>query len=144
MPLVAIPLVMVLVIGVFLIPVHMIPAVIVAVLCVVPTRFIPNDGPFNALPPLALVMGIWVLRRVVLGQGAGRASRLPPLTRIGPRLAVYALRRAARRVASRSRSSVAASTRRRSGGPWRSWSAHCCRSSCSTRARRSPFFAPSS
>ena len=86
-----IPVVMVLVIGVFLIPVHTIPAVIAAVLCVVPTRLIPNDGPFNALPPLALVMGIWVLRRVVLNQGASSASRFPPLTRIGPRLAVYAV-----------------------------------------------------
>ncbi|MGC5224394.1 O-antigen ligase family protein [Micromonospora sp. DT81.3] len=85
----AIPLLTVLVLGVFLMPVHMIPAVVGAVLCVVPTRFVPNDGPFNALPPLALVMGIWVLRRIVLAHGAGRASRLPPLSRIGPRLAVY-------------------------------------------------------
>ena len=85
----AIPLVTILVIGVFMIPVHMIPAVIVAVLSLVPTRLFPNAGPFTALPPLALVMAIWVLRRVVLNQGAGRATRLPPLTRIGPRLAVY-------------------------------------------------------
>lgn len=87
----AIPLLTVLVIGVFAMPVHMIPAVVVAVLALVPTRIIPNTGPFNALPPLALVMGIWVLRRVVLDhRSKRRAEERPPLVRIGPRLAVYA------------------------------------------------------
>lgn len=51
----------------FALPVHTLPTLAVGVLALVPTRLIPNDGPFNALPPLAILMGVWVFRRLVLG-----------------------------------------------------------------------------
>lgn len=86
----AVPMLVVLVIALFAIPVHTIPAVVIAVLALFPTRLIPSTGPFNALPPLALVMAVWVLRRVLLAHQAPRTSILPPLSRIGPRVAVYA------------------------------------------------------
>jgi hypothetical protein len=85
-----IPVVVALAVGAFVIPVHMIPALVVAAIALVPTRFIPGASPFNALPALALVMGVWVFRRVVLAQTPKGAELLPPLTRVGPRLAVYA------------------------------------------------------
>ncbi len=87
---IALPLLAALAVGIFLIPVHMLPSVVLAVIALVPTRVLPTSGPFNALPPLAIVMGIWVLRRFVLDHTGTRHAALPPLTRIGPRLAVYA------------------------------------------------------
>lgn len=87
----ALPALAVLGLVVFLVPVHTLPTIALAILALFPTRLIPNDGPFNALPPLAIVMGIWVFRRVVLGQRpAGDDGELVDLHRMGPRFAVYA------------------------------------------------------
>ena len=86
----AIPLMTVLAVGLFVIPVHMLPSVVLVVLALIPTRLVPSSGPFNALPPLAIVMGVWVLRRWVLDHRGTRSRQLPALTTIGPRLAVYA------------------------------------------------------
>ncbi|HWI31639.1 MAG TPA: O-antigen ligase family protein [Microbacterium sp.] len=78
-------------VAVFLVPVHWIPTITLGVLALFPTRLIPNDGPFNALPPLAILLGIWVLRRVVLGQRPpGDVGDPPETARMGPRFAVYA------------------------------------------------------
>lgn len=87
---VALPVLAVAGVALFLIPVHTLPAIALAVLALVPTRLIPNDGPFNALPPLALLMGVWVFRRVVLGQRpAADELALADKERLGPRFAVY-------------------------------------------------------
>lgn len=86
----ALPLVAVFAIAMFTVPVQVIPAALVAVLALVPTRLIPGSGPFNVLPPLALLMGVWVLRRVLLGQRGPRTAIAGPPARLGPRLAVYA------------------------------------------------------
>ncbi|QIG38556.1 O-antigen ligase family protein [Microbacterium sp. 4R-513] len=86
---VALPLVAALAVAMFLLPVHYLPAITVAVIALVPTRFIPSSSPFNAVPVLAIVMGVWMLRRIVLGQKPRGFADLPPLRAIGPRLAVY-------------------------------------------------------
>lgn len=86
----AIPLLAALGVAMLAIPVQMLPSIVLAVIALVPTRLVPSSGPFNALPPLAIVMGIWVLRRLVLDHKGPRAGQLPSLTKIGPRLAVYA------------------------------------------------------
>lgn len=86
----AVPLLAALAVAMFAIPVHMLPSIALAVIALVPTRLVPSSGPFNALPPLAIVMGIWVLRRFVLDHRGPRTALLPPVTKIGPRLAVYA------------------------------------------------------
>jgi O-antigen ligase len=85
----ALPLLAALAVAMFLLPVHFLPAITVAVIALVPTRFIPASAPFNALPVLAIVLGIWILRRVVLAQKPKGFEALPPLGSIGPRLAVY-------------------------------------------------------
>ncbi|MEU1971721.1 hypothetical protein ABZ477_08685 [Microbacterium sp. NPDC019599] len=88
---VALPVLAVVGVLAFALPVHTLPALALAVLALVPTRLIPNDGPFNALPPLAILMGIWVFRRFVLGQRPpGDEAPLPDHDRMGPRFAVYA------------------------------------------------------
>jgi O-antigen ligase len=86
---VALPILAALAATMFLVPVHILPAVTLAVIALVPTRLIPSGSPFNALPVLAIVMGIWVFRRIVLAQKPIGSEDLPPLTAIGPRLAVY-------------------------------------------------------
>lgn len=87
----ALPALAVLGLVVFLVPVRTLPTIALAILTLFPTRLIPNDGPFNALPPLAIVMGIWVFRRVVLGQRPPGDDGAPPdLHRMGARFAVYA------------------------------------------------------
>jgi hypothetical protein len=86
---VAIPLLAALGVAMFAMPVHMLPSVALAVIALVPTRLVPSGGPFNALPPLAIVMAIWVLRRLVLDHRGPRTAMLRPLTGVGPRLAVY-------------------------------------------------------
>lgn len=71
----------------FVVPAHWLPAIAVWVFAFVPARFIPNDGPFRALPALTLIMVIWVFRRVILRQGApdvlpGEQRYIPPATRL--------------------------------------------------------------
>ncbi len=85
----AIPALTVVGIALFLVPVSWLPSIAIAVLALFPTRFIPSDGPFNAIPPLALVLGIWLFRRLIVP--AGR-SGLPPErpTALVARYAVYA------------------------------------------------------
>jgi polysaccharide biosynthesis protein PslJ len=75
----------------FLLPVQTLPSVIVLVLALVPTRLIPNDGPFNALPPLAIVLGVWVFRRLILGQQAEETRDAPDTRPVAPRFAVCAI-----------------------------------------------------
>lgn len=87
----AIPFLAALAIGMFAVPVHMLPAIVVVILAVFPTRLIPSGGPFNALPPMALLLAVWVFRRLVLDQRSQRLERFGPVTRVGPRLAVYTL-----------------------------------------------------
>ena len=81
-----IPVLAVMGVGAFVLPVHVLPTVALAILAFVPTRFVPNDGPFTALPALALLLGVWVFRRVILGQGEEAGVHRVAL---GPRLAVY-------------------------------------------------------
>ena len=74
----------------FLIPVHWLPAASLLILAFVPSRFIPNDGPFRALTPLTAIILIWVFRRLVLRQSPpADAADLPPLQIRGARLFVY-------------------------------------------------------
>jgi hypothetical protein len=76
---------------VFVVPVHTLPAIALVVFAIVPTRLIPNDGPFNAIPPIAALMAIWVLRRAILGQASPVAGGPPRETSsFGARYAVYA------------------------------------------------------
>ncbi|MDY0910379.1 O-antigen ligase family protein [Microbacterium sp. CFBP9034] len=79
-----------LVVTLFLLPVHWLPATSLLILAFVPSRFIPNDGPFRALTPLTLIIVIWVFRRLVLRQGPppGRYD-LPAFEGRGIRLFVY-------------------------------------------------------
>lgn len=75
---------------VFAVPVHTLPAIALAIFALVPTRLIPNDGPFNAIPPIAALMAIWVLRRVVLGQHPPTTDAPREREAFGARYAVYA------------------------------------------------------
>lgn len=76
----------------FLVPVQLLPATALVLLSVFPMRLIPNDGPFNALPPLAIFMGIWVFRRVVLGHRPRGVTDAPADARdFAPRFGVYAI-----------------------------------------------------
>lgn len=84
-----IPFLAVLALGMFAVPVHMLPAITVAILAIFPTRLIPSGGPFNALPPLAMILAVWVFRRVILDQHRPGVVRFGPVTKVGPRLAVY-------------------------------------------------------
>lgn len=85
------PILAVVAVAVFVVPVQWIPVLALGVLALFPTRLIPNDGPFNALPPLAILLGIWVFRRAILGQRPrGDEGDPPELARMGPRFAVYA------------------------------------------------------
>lgn len=86
----AMPLLAVMAIGMLAVPVHMLPSIALAVIALVPTRLLPATGPFNALPPLAILMLIWVLRRLVLDHRGPRTNVLPSVRGLGPRLAVYA------------------------------------------------------
>jgi hypothetical protein len=80
-----------LVVGLFLLPVHWVPSTAVLVLAFFPSRFIPNDGPFRALPPITLILVVWAFRRLVLRQGGSAADEagLPPFHARGLRLWVY-------------------------------------------------------
>ena len=89
---IALPVAALVMIALFVIPVHVIPTIALVILTLAPTRFIPSDGPFNALPPLAILMGIWVFRRLVLGQTP--AENLPTDGEhrpMGPRFAIGAI-----------------------------------------------------
>lgn len=71
-------------------PVHWIPAFALLVLTFFPSRFIPNDGPFRALPPLTVLLVVWAFRRTVLGQSASpERVGLGPLRPRAARLAIY-------------------------------------------------------
>jgi O-antigen ligase len=89
---IALPVAAVVMVALFVVPVQIIPTIALLILTLAPTRFIPSDGPFNALPPLAILMGIWVFRRIVLGQTpdedvAVAGERRP----MGPRFAIGAV-----------------------------------------------------
>ncbi|MFF0910552.1 O-antigen ligase family protein [Microbacterium enclense] len=86
---VLIPALAVVAVAVFLVPVHWLPSVVVAVLALFPTRFIPSDGPFNALPPLAILLGVWVVRRLLWPQDRGRLPQERSAALVA-RYAVYA------------------------------------------------------
>lgn len=76
-------------VALFLVPVHWLPAASLLMLAFVPSRFIPNDGPFRALTPLTAIILIWVFRRLVLRQTPPAIADLPPLHLRGARLFVY-------------------------------------------------------
>lgn len=74
----------------FVIPVHWLPAFAVLFLAFFPSRFVPSDGPFRALPPITLLLVIWAFRRLVLRQGdSPEAAGLPPFQPRGLRLWIY-------------------------------------------------------
>lgn len=66
-----IPALAVFVIALFTVPVHWLPSLAMAILALFPTRYIPAEGPFNAVPPLAIIMGVWVVRRLLAPEGRG-------------------------------------------------------------------------
>lgn len=87
-----IPAVLLIGLVLFLLPVQTLPAIVLAILAVFPMRLIPSDGPFNALPPLAILMGIWVFRRLVLGHRPAGATGIPPdADDFAPRFGVYVM-----------------------------------------------------
>lgn len=62
----------------FLVPVEWLPAAAVILFAVVPDKLTPSGGVFGTIPPMALIMVIWVFRRLVLQQGAAAArAQLP-------------------------------------------------------------------
>lgn len=75
----------------FLIPVHTLPSVALVVLALLPTRWLPSGGPFNALPPLAILLVVWILRRVVLGQMPAGVEGARDVRPLAPRFAVWAV-----------------------------------------------------
>lgn len=84
-----IPALAVLGVALFVVPVHWLPSFAMVVLALFPTRFIPADGPFNAVPPLAIVLGVWVMRRLLWPGDRGRLPDERP-TALTARYAVYA------------------------------------------------------
>lgn len=78
----------------FLLPVGWLPAAAVVAFAVVPNRLVPSESIFNALPPVSLILAIWVFRRLVLGQrpptGGLPAPTTPPALRIGAWIAAAA------------------------------------------------------
>jgi polysaccharide biosynthesis protein PslJ len=65
----------------FVVPVEVVPAVALSIFALVPPRILPQDGPLNALPLTTIVLVVWAVRRIVLGQGNG------PQWAAGPRSA---------------------------------------------------------
>jgi hypothetical protein len=84
-----IPALTVFAIALFTVPVHWLPSLAMAIIALFPTRLIPAEGPFNAVPPLAMIMGVWVVRRLLAPGGRGT---LPAEKRsaLAARYAVYA------------------------------------------------------
>ncbi|MCI9857100.1 O-antigen ligase family protein [Microbacterium proteolyticum] len=76
-------------VALFVMPVHWLPALTMVILALFPTRFIPAQGPFNALPALAIVLGIWVLRRTLIPDGRATLPLERPVA-LTARYAVYA------------------------------------------------------
>lgn len=86
---VVIPALAVVAVAVFVMPVHWLPSLAMVVLALFPTRYIPSDGPFNALPPLAILLGVWVVRRLLWPDGRARLPQERSAA-LAARYAVYA------------------------------------------------------
>lgn len=84
-----IPALAVFVIALFTVPVHWLPSLAMAILALFPTRYIPAEGPFNAVPPLAIIMGVWVVRRLLAPEGRGTLP-VEKRSALAARYAVYA------------------------------------------------------
>lgn len=86
---IAVPLLLIAAASLFFVPVHVLPAIALAGFSLVPMRLVPSDGPFNAVPPMTIILAIWVFRRVVLGQRAAIVDPVGDRDALGPRYIAY-------------------------------------------------------
>lgn len=64
----------------FLVPVEVLPALALTLYVLIPPRILPQDGPLGALPLTSIVLVVWGVRRLVLGQGnPARGGGVPAL-----------------------------------------------------------------